>query len=125
MILINLVQLFYLVFAADYENWPKLWTGQVKYGSPAVLDFSSLFYEDIIEDKTVRPIYAAAWISLFFGLTVLYCLIQGLLYKWLMGRIVMNRVALNIAHLMYIPFGLGILPSAFCTYDDCWDSNLG
>ena len=114
-----------LVFAANFDNWPKLWVGIVDDNFPGLvvtLDFATFFYEDIIDDDdgNMRHLYAYGWIgvcALLFGLS---CCIWMCLAKFPIGRVLFTRGALTVGHVMMIPVGLGLLPTALCTYDGCW-----
>jgi hypothetical protein len=81
MMLIQLAQLFYLILAANFEQWPNQWTGSVKYGSPAILDFTCIFYEEIVEDPNFRVKYGGIWVASFIGLAALYLSLRLILVK--------------------------------------------
>ena len=115
-----------LVFAANHDNWPELWIGIVDRNFPGLavtLDFATFYYEDVVEDDdgyNLRHIYAYGWIGMCLLLVGIFGCVWMCLAKFPIGRVLFVRIALTVAHLMMIPVGLGLLPSALCTYGDCW-----
>lgn len=39
-------------------------------------------------------------------------------------RIRLERYSLSLAHVLYLPIALGLLPYAFCQYSNCWDTSI-
>ena len=116
-----------LVFAANFDNWPKLWVGIVDKNFPGLLvtlDFATFFYEDIVDEDDdgnfARHLYAYGWLGACAILAAVFGIVWGCLAKYPIGRVIFTRAALTIGHIMMIPIGLGLMPMALCTYDGCW-----
>lgn len=127
MIIVQALQLFMLVFAANFDNWPKLWVGIVDKNFPGLLvtlDFATFFYEDIVDEDDdgnfARHLYAYGWLGACAILAAVFGIVWGCLAKYPIGRVIFTRAALTIGHIMMIPIGLGLMPMALCTYDGCW-----
>mmetsp|Transcript_8541 Transcript_8541/g.8479 ORF Transcript_8541/g.8479 Transcript_8541/m.8479 type:complete len:473 (+) Transcript_8541:121-1539(+) len=86
-------------------------------------DFGTLFYSDIIEDSTTRVIYSYLWLIVSGSLIGLYFLFKFIIPFSVLWRIWSERYYFILAHVLYLPIALGLLPAALCQYDNCWDTS--
>ncbi|OMJ82282.1 hypothetical protein SteCoe_17063 [Stentor coeruleus] len=120
-IILQLIQLFSFVFAANYESWPVRWQGIYKssYLSLVAGDLGTILYEDIIQDPSSRLVYSGGWIILTTIILVFYVLMRFVLHFSVLFRVEFQRIFFKFAHFMYLPTALGVIPAALCQYGDC------
>ncbi|OMJ72813.1 hypothetical protein SteCoe_28648 [Stentor coeruleus] len=120
-IILQLIQLFGFIFAANYESWPIRWQGIFKssYLSLVVGDLGTIMYDDLILDPTSRLLYSGGWIIFTAGVALIYLFIRFVLHLSILFRVEFQRIFFKLAHFMYLPIALGVIPAALCQYSDC------
>mmetsp|Transcript_18375 Transcript_18375/g.33017 ORF Transcript_18375/g.33017 Transcript_18375/m.33017 type:complete len:510 (+) Transcript_18375:2705-4234(+) len=124
LIMLQGLQLFSLIYLANYDNWPTLWIAIVKSSIVNLIagDFASYSYEDLVEDSDYRAIYTALWLLFSYAALFGYFFVRIVMSVTVLFKVKFQRVAFAAAVLLYLPAAIGIIPASICTYDGCWSS---
>jgi hypothetical protein len=123
-LLLQGLQLFSLVYLANYDNWPTLWTAIVKSSivNLLALDFASYSYDDLVDSSSGRILYTSLWLFLSYALLTAYFLFRVVLSLSVIFKVKFQRVAFAAAVILYLPTAIGLIPASICTYSGCWES---
>jgi len=120
-LLIQFLQLFALCYAVNYDYWTEEWRGIIDWVTVVNLDLSSLLHDIIVEDSSGRTVYLAIWVFVCMGMIALYIVGRFFFICSVVAKVKFYRHYFKIAHLLYLPIALGLLPYSICRYDGCWE----
>jgi hypothetical protein len=118
------LQIYGLVYAANYEEWPNSWKNIVNKSCVSVLagDFATLFREDFFDDHEKLSAYTGVYIFIVAVLLSAYFAATVLLYRSAGWKLSLQMISYRLGHILYLPVALGVLPNSWCAEEDCWST---
>lgn len=124
LILLEGFQIFGLVYSANYDLWPNEWKNIVNKSCVSILagDFATRFREDFFNNHTSMSGYTGVYLSIVAMLISGFFLSRILFYRSVVWKVTLEKITYLVAHILYLPVALGILPTSLCVDVECWET---
>jgi hypothetical protein len=120
-IIIQSIQLYSLIFAVNYPNWPIQWKKFYSYTylSLTAGDLGTIIYSKSQSTSIFQVSYSFFWVFVTVILTFVLIILQSNTVFPRMARSVLLKYYTSIIDILYIPISFMTVPTIFCQYSSC------